>query len=100
MTTARILDGNKLAEPVRTDVRRKVESFRAAHGRAPGLEVVLVGEDPASVIYTRNKQRAGNDAGMRGRLHALPASISQEELARVVAARSADPEVDGILVQL
>jgi methylenetetrahydrofolate dehydrogenase (NADP+)/methenyltetrahydrofolate cyclohydrolase len=97
---ARILDGKQLAEPLRDEVRRKVQAFRAAHGRAPGLDVVLVGDDPASVVYTKTKERASNDVGMRGKLHALPATITQAELASLVAARSADPEVDGILVQL
>jgi methylenetetrahydrofolate dehydrogenase (NADP+)/methenyltetrahydrofolate cyclohydrolase len=98
--SARILDGKALAETVRAEVRAGVEAFRAAHGRAPGLDVVLVGEDPASVLYTRNKERASNEVGMRGQLHALPASAREEEVAALVDRLNTDPAVDGILVQL
>jgi methylenetetrahydrofolate dehydrogenase (NADP+)/methenyltetrahydrofolate cyclohydrolase len=98
--SARILDGKKLAEAVRAEVRAGVEAFRVAYGRPPGLDVVLVGEDPASVLYTRNKERASNQVGMRGKLHTLPASTTETELLALLAALDADPEIDGILVQL
>jgi methylenetetrahydrofolate dehydrogenase (NADP+)/methenyltetrahydrofolate cyclohydrolase len=97
---ARILDGKKLAETVRAEVRAGVEVFRARHGRVPGLDVVLVGEDPASLVYTRNKEKAANEVGMRGTLHALPASTSEERLAALVRQLNEDPTIDGILVQL
>jgi methylenetetrahydrofolate dehydrogenase (NADP+)/methenyltetrahydrofolate cyclohydrolase len=95
-----VLDGKKLAEAVRTDVRAGVEAFRAERGRPPGLDVVLVGEDPASVLYTRNKERASNQVGIRGKLHALPASTGEAELAALLVKLNADPAIDGILVQL
>jgi methylenetetrahydrofolate dehydrogenase (NADP+)/methenyltetrahydrofolate cyclohydrolase len=98
--TARILDGKALAESVRAQVRAGVEAFRAAHGRAPGLDVVLVGDDPASVLYTRNKEKASSEVGMRGQLHALPASAREQDVAALVDRLNADPAVDGILVQL
>jgi methylenetetrahydrofolate dehydrogenase (NADP+)/methenyltetrahydrofolate cyclohydrolase len=98
--TARILDGKALAETVRVEVRAGVEMFRAQHGRVPGLDVVLVGEDPASVVYTRNKERASNEVGLRGRLHRLPESTPEDEIAGLVRQLNADPAVDGILVQL
>jgi methylenetetrahydrofolate dehydrogenase (NADP+)/methenyltetrahydrofolate cyclohydrolase len=98
--SARILDGKKLAETVRAEVRVGVEAFRARHGRAPGLDVVLVGEDPASVLYTRNKEKASNEVGMRGKLHTLPGSTSEEDLVALIRALNADPAIDGILVQL
>jgi methylenetetrahydrofolate dehydrogenase (NADP+)/methenyltetrahydrofolate cyclohydrolase len=98
--TARILDGKALAESVRAEVRAGVDAFRAAHGRAPGLDVVLVGADPASVLYTRNKEKASNEVGMRGQLHALPASTREQDVAALVERLNADPAVDGILVQL
>ncbi len=98
--TARILDGKALAETVRAEVRAGVEAYRAQHGRAPGLDVVLVGEDPASVVYTRNKEKASNEVGLRGRLHRLPESTPEDEIARQVRQLNADPAVDGILVQL
>lgn len=98
--TARIIDGKAIAQDVRDEVKREVERFVAEHGRAPGLDVVLVGEDPASVVYTRNKEKASNEVGMRGRLHRLPASTTEAELLALVASLNADDAVDGILVQL
>ncbi len=98
--TARILDGKALAETVRAEVRAGVEAFRATHGRVPGLDVVLVGEDPASAVYTRNKEKASNEVGMRGTLHVVPASTSEADLVALVRRLNADPAIDGILVQL
>jgi methylenetetrahydrofolate dehydrogenase (NADP+) / methenyltetrahydrofolate cyclohydrolase len=98
--TALVLDGKKLAETVRAEVRDGITSFRARHGRVPGLDVILVGDDPASEVYTRNKEKASNEVGMRGRLHRLPATTTQAELLALVAQLNADPAVDGILVQL
>jgi methylenetetrahydrofolate dehydrogenase (NADP+)/methenyltetrahydrofolate cyclohydrolase len=98
--TATLLDGKKLAETVRAEVRAGVEEFRARHGRVPGLDVVLVGDDPASQVYTRNKEKASNEVGMRGRLHRLPASTTEAELVALLTQLNADDQVDGILVQL
>jgi len=98
--SARILDGKSLAETVRGEVRRGVDEFRAKHGRVPGLDVVLVGEDPGSVVYTRNKEKASNEVGMRGKLHTLPASTSEGDLVALVRSLNAEPAIDGILVQL
>jgi len=98
--TARILDGKKLAETVRAEVRVGVDAFKAKYGRAPGLDVILVGDDPASQVYTRNKEKASNEVGIRGRLHVLPSSTSEEEVLALVASLNADDTIDGILVQL
>jgi methylenetetrahydrofolate dehydrogenase (NADP+)/methenyltetrahydrofolate cyclohydrolase len=98
--TAALLDGKKLAETVRAEVRAGVDAFRAEHGRAPGLDVVLVGEDPASQVYTRNKEKASIEVGMRGRLHRLPATTTEAELLALLEQLNADDAVDGILVQL
>lgn len=98
--TAEILDGKALAETVRAEVRAGVDAFRAAHGRVPGLDVVLVGEDPGSVVYTRNKEKASLEVGMRGRLHRLPAETPESDIVALVRSLNADPTVDGILVQL
>jgi len=98
--TATILDGKKLAETVRAEARVQVETFVREHGRAPGLEVVLVGEDPASQVYTRNKEKASGEIGMRGKLHVLPADTSEEDLLALIGRLNADETVDGILVQL
>ncbi|MBL8609718.1 MAG: bifunctional methylenetetrahydrofolate dehydrogenase/methenyltetrahydrofolate cyclohydrolase FolD [Myxococcales bacterium] len=98
--TARLLDGKKLAETLRADVKARVAAFVAERGRAPGLDVVLVGEDPASQVYTRNKEKASKEVGMNGRLHVLPADTSEAALLELVAKLDADDAVDGILVQL
>lgn len=97
---ARLIDGKALAASMRTRLTAEVAAFRARHGRAPGLEVVLVGDDPASVVYTRNKEKAAAEVGIRGVLHRLPASTSEVELVALVARLNEDPSVDGILVQL
>src|SRR5690606_29563337 len=73
--------------------------FRAKHGRAPGLHVILAGDDPASAVYVRNKEVAADKVGMVGQVHRLPASVSEEELLARVRDLNAAPEVDGILVQ-
>ena len=98
--TARLIDGKAIAQKVRDEVKAEVARFVAAHGRAPGLDVVLVGEDAASVVYTRNKEKASNEVGMRGRLHRLSATASEAEVLSLVQQLVADEEVDGILVQL
>jgi methylenetetrahydrofolate dehydrogenase (NADP+) / methenyltetrahydrofolate cyclohydrolase len=98
--TARMLDGKAVAQKVRDEVRVRVERFVAEHGRPPGLDVVLVGDDPASQVYTRNKEKASNEVGMRGKLHRLPAETSEAELLELVHRLNADDTVDGILVQL
>jgi methylenetetrahydrofolate dehydrogenase (NADP+) / methenyltetrahydrofolate cyclohydrolase len=98
--TATILDGHALAETVRAEVREGVLAFQKKHGTVPGLDVVLVGEDPASQVYTRNKEKASNEVGMRGRLHRLPVTTTEAELLALLATLNADDAVDGILVQL
>src|SRR6185503_2236756 len=98
--TAELLDGKAVSQKVRDEVKAGVAAFVARHGRPPGLDVVLVGENQASVVYTRNKEKAASEAGMRGKLHRLPAETTESELLDLVAALNADPAVDGILVQL
>jgi len=98
--SATILDGKALAEKLRGEVKKGVDAFRAERGRVPGLDVVLVGEDPASQVYTRNKEKASNEVGMRGTLHRLPATTSEADLLALLAKLDRDDAVDGILVQL
>jgi methylenetetrahydrofolate dehydrogenase (NADP+)/methenyltetrahydrofolate cyclohydrolase len=98
--TARILNGKELAETVRAEVKAGVSAFVALCGRAPGLDVVIVGDDPASVVYTRNKEKAALEVGMRGKLHKLAADTTEPDLLALVEQLNADPHVDGILVQL
>ena len=97
---SQIIDGKAIAKKVRDEVAAEAARFSAAHGRPPGLEVVLVGEDPASVVYTRNKEKAALESGVRGKLHKLPASTTEAELLALVKQLNDDTSVDGILVQL
>jgi methylenetetrahydrofolate dehydrogenase (NADP+)/methenyltetrahydrofolate cyclohydrolase len=97
---ARVLDGNAIAGQVRAQVAAGVAEFRQAHGRAPGLQVILAGDDPASAVYVRNKEKAAHDAGFTGGVHRMPATASQFEVLQAVERFNADPTVDGILVQL
>src|SRR5262245_20188365 len=98
--TATVLDGKKLAESVRAEVASGVSSFVAKFGRPPGLEVVLVGDDPASQVYTRNKAKASNEVGIRGKLHTLPSATTEKDLLDLLDRLNGDETVDGILVQL
>jgi methylenetetrahydrofolate dehydrogenase (NADP+)/methenyltetrahydrofolate cyclohydrolase len=95
-----ILDGKALAEELRADVTARVSALRAAGKRAPGLAVVLLGDDPASHVYVGSKVKQTEAAGMHSVAHILPESTSQSELLDLVGKLNADPAVDGILVQL
>ena len=97
---AALIDGKAFAEGVRARVAKGVATFAAKAGRAPGLAVVLVGEDPASQIYVRAKGKAVAAAGMASFEHRLPATTSEDELLDLVARLNRDERVDGILVQL
>ncbi len=96
---ATLIDGKAISKVVREEVARDVEAFKAQHGRAPGLHVVLVGEDPASAVYVRNKEKAAAEVGIAGRVHRLPASTTEESLIALVKELNQAGEVDGILVQ-
>jgi methylenetetrahydrofolate dehydrogenase (NADP+)/methenyltetrahydrofolate cyclohydrolase len=100
MTTATIIDGKAIAARVRREVAEGVELFKRAHGMAPGLAVVLVGEDPASQVYVRNKAAATREAGMQSFEHKLAASTSEAVLLAEIAELNRRPDVHGILVQL
>ncbi len=98
--TARTIDGKAAAAALRAEVGVEVERFRAAVGRAPGLAVVLVGEDAASAVYVRAKGKATREAGMESFEHRLSADTSEAELLALVDRLNGDAAVDGILVQL
>jgi methylenetetrahydrofolate dehydrogenase (NADP+) / methenyltetrahydrofolate cyclohydrolase len=98
--TATIIDGKALAQRVRAEVRTRAKAFEEAHGRKPGLHVILVGDDPASQVYVRNKERAAATDGLAGVLHRLPAETTQDVLLAKVRELNADDAIDGILVQL
>jgi len=100
MTQASIIDGKAFAEGLRARVATFAASFEAAAGRKAGLAVVLVGEDPASQVYVRNKGKQTLAAGMASFEHKLPAETGEDDLLALVRQLNADPAVDGILVQL
>ena len=95
----RIIDGQAIARSIRDDVAVEVAAL-ARRGVVPGLSVVLVGDDPASAVYVASKERACDEAGMKGETIRLPASTSQGELLAIVGRLNADPAVHGILVQM
>ena len=97
---AKIIDGKAVGAAVRARVAKEVEAYEAERGRTPQLVTVIVGDDPASEIYVRNKHRACEEAGMRSAHHGLPAETSENELLELVAELGRDRDVDGILVQL
>ena len=95
-----LIDGKALAKRMREEIAADVAALKAEHGVVPGLAVVLVGEDPASVSYVTAKERACAEAGMRSVEVRLPESVAEDKLVAEIARLNADPEVDGVLVQL
>ena len=94
-----ILDGNRVRDDIKSELKPRVEAV-AAHGSPPGLAVVLVGNNPASEIYVRNKIKACHDLGIYSESITPPGTISTEELLSIVMNLNARPDIDGILVQL
>ena len=97
---AKIIDGKTIAQQVRNEVAEQVKQRLAAGKRAPGLAVVLVGENPASQIYVASKRKACEEVGFISRSYDLPASTTEPELLALIERLNADQEIDGILVQL
>jgi methylenetetrahydrofolate dehydrogenase (NADP+)/methenyltetrahydrofolate cyclohydrolase len=95
---ARLIDGNAVAKAVREDLKAEVAEL-ATKGIVPGLTVVLVGDDPASAVYVRSKEKTSVELGMKGATIKLPSSTSQVDLERLIDQLNADPTVHGILVQ-
>jgi methylenetetrahydrofolate dehydrogenase (NADP+)/methenyltetrahydrofolate cyclohydrolase len=98
-TTARVLDGQALAVRMQEEIRPEVAAFAARHGRPPGLGIVLVGNDPASEVYVRNKVRAGTESGFRVDLHRLPETAALTDVLALVDRLNRSDVHDGILVQ-
>ena len=96
----KVIDGKAFAESLRRRIAQQVATLRAGHGFAPGLAVVLVGENPASQAYVRNKGQQTKESGMASFEHKLPAETSQKDLLALVDRLNKDPAVSGILVQL
>ena len=100
MAEAKIIDGKAFAAGLRARVAEGVAALKASHGVTPGLAVVLVGEDPASQVYVRSKEKALADLGMNSFDHHMPADLGEAELLALIDRLNADPAVHGILVQL
>lgn len=97
--TAVLLDGKALAAELRLEIAERVRRL-AARGVVPGLTVLLAGDDPASAVYVRNKERAANECGLRGEVLRFPAEVDAATLLEALARLNADPGVHGVLVQL
>ena len=98
--SATLIDGKALADEIRGEIAAEVSKFSHDTGVKPCLAAVLVGEDPASQVYVRNKQKACEQNGLTSRLHRLPDSTTTDELLSLIDRLNADPAVHGILVQL
>lgn len=98
--TAQIIDGEQIAARLREEIAQDAAAFQAQYGYAPGLGVVLVGENPASQMYVRMKMRTSKKVGIESYPHYLPQDATQEEVEAVVQKLNEDPRVHGILVQL
>lgn len=97
---ARIIDGKLISAQIRAEIKEETAAFEKEKGHLPGLAVVIVGEDPASQVYVRNKKRACEEVGFYSEVHELPAQTTQEELNALVDRLNADKKIHGILVQL
>jgi methylenetetrahydrofolate dehydrogenase (NADP+) / methenyltetrahydrofolate cyclohydrolase len=97
---ANLLDGKKIADQIKADLKIQIEDRKEHNLRAPGLAVVLVGQDPASTVYVRNKSLACESVGIASQSYNLPTETSQESLLALVDKLNKDPTIDGILVQL
>src|SRR4051812_43789060 len=97
---ARILDGKQMAQQIRSELTEEVIEFIQNNGVVPSLAAVLVGENPASEVYVRNKRKACEAVGIESQLHRMSADATSDDLLRLIAKLNKDPEVHGILVQL
>ena len=95
-----IIDGTEIAQEIRKEIKEEVSTLESKQHTRPGLAVVLVGEDPASKIYVRNKQKACQEVEIHSEEYLLPANISQEKLLKTIDNLNDKPDIHGILVQL
>jgi len=98
--SAKIIDGKQIAAEIREEMKQEVVDLKEKHGITPGLAVVLVGEDPASVVYVRNKKRGCEELGINSFEHKLEATATEDEVLGIVEKLNQDDQVHGILVQL
>ncbi|MFA4843693.1 MAG: bifunctional methylenetetrahydrofolate dehydrogenase/methenyltetrahydrofolate cyclohydrolase FolD [Candidatus Margulisiibacteriota bacterium] len=96
----KIIDGKLIAATIRGEVKNEIEKIKISGGRVPGLTVILVGDDPGSQVYVRNKERACQEVGISSEVKRLPATTTEAQLIELVRTLNADDKVDGILVQL
>src|SRR4051812_37237015 len=96
---AQILDGKAVAAELRLKLKDEVAAFVGSGKPRPGLAVVIVGEDPASQVYVKNKVKSCLEVGMHSEMHELPATTTQAQLESLVARLNADPKIHGLLVQ-
>lgn len=94
-----LLDGKAISEQIKSELKAKVEDYKRRVGKVPGLSVIIVGDNPASKVYVRNKAKACAEIGMRSDVIELPASVSQSDLLNAIDALNRDPDAHGILVQ-
>ncbi|MBQ8836723.1 MAG: bifunctional methylenetetrahydrofolate dehydrogenase/methenyltetrahydrofolate cyclohydrolase FolD [Clostridia bacterium] len=97
---AKIIDGKMTSTAVREKIKRDVSKFTEETGKTPGLAVVIVGENPASQVYVRNKHKACGEVGIYSEVHELPESINEDELLALIDKLNSDKKINGILVQL
>ena len=97
---AKIIDGKLISAQIREEIAEKVKKYNEKTGKLPGLAVIIVGEDPASQVYVRNKKKACEQVGFYSRVYELPAETTQEELNALVEKLNGDEQIHGILVQL
>ena len=95
--SAQIIDGKAIAATIREEIKTEVHRRRSLNQPIPGLAVVMVGEDPASAVYVRNKRKACEEIGMESVAYDLPASTSQQELVSLIDKLNSDPKIHGIL---
>jgi methylenetetrahydrofolate dehydrogenase (NADP+)/methenyltetrahydrofolate cyclohydrolase len=100
MVETRVIDGKAIAGKLRAAVAAAAAALKASHGLVPGLATVLVGENPASQVYVRSKQKAAQEAGFESFEHRLGADVAQADLVALVRRLNEDPAIDGVLVQL
>jgi len=97
---AKIIDGKQIAAQIRAELQKEIEELKSKHGVTPGLAVVLVGENPASQVYVRNKNKAAHEIGVYSEQHNLDAATPENELLVLIDKLNQDPKIHGILVQL
>ena len=97
---AAVIDGKAIAADIRAEIKEEVAKLKAAHGRVPGLAVVIVGSRPDSATYVRMKRKACDEAGIRSFHEEVPETATEAEVLKIVQSFNADPDCHGILVQL